>query len=93
MENKIELFSHQKTALALLQANDAYALFMEQGTGKTFPILFRLAELAQDRRITNALIVAPKAVCKSWKVKIEQLNTEQIQAIKSIDLQLSLIHI
>lgn len=88
MENKIELFSHQKTALALLQANDAYALFMEQGTGKTFPILFRLAELAQDKRITNALIVAPKAVCKSWKVKIEQLNSEQIQAIKSIDLQI-----
>ena len=62
----IHLYEHQKTALDLLRLNDGFALFMEQGTGKTFPVLFRLAELAANGRITKALVVAPKAGCTSW---------------------------
>lgn len=85
----IELYEHQKTALNLLRLNDGFALFMEQGTGKTFPVLFRLAELAQTGRISNALIVAPKAVCSSWDDKISQLSDEQRKALDSIELTIA----
>lgn len=82
----IELYEHQKTALGLLRMNDGFALFMEQGTGKTFPILFRLAELAESGRIRNALIVAPKAVCASWEDKLLMLDDEQRKAFLAINL-------
>lgn len=82
----VELYDHQETALGLLRINDGFALFMEQGTGKTFPVLFRLAELAESGRVRNALIVAPKAVCASWEDKILMLSDEQRKALMCIDL-------
>lgn len=82
----VELYEHQKTALNLLRLNDGFALFMEQGTGKTFPVLFRLAELAMTGRIRSALVAAPKAVCSSWDDKIAQLSDEQRGALESIEL-------
>lgn len=84
----IELYEHQKTALSLLRIEDGFALFMEQGTGKTFPVLFRLAELAEMGKIDSALIVAPKAVCGSWRDKIELLDDSQKAALESIELEI-----
>ena len=84
----IELYDHQKTALGLLRVNNGFALFMEQGTGKTFPVLFRLAELAQHKKIASALVVAPKAVCESWSAKLQMLSDEQQEALKSISLKI-----
>ncbi|MEC4272923.1 DEAD/DEAH box helicase [Adlercreutzia sp. R25] len=85
----IELYSHQETALALLRANDGFALFMEQGTGKTFPVLFRLAELAGQGKVRSALVVAPKAVCDGWREKIGQLSGEQRRQLGSIELRIA----
>lgn len=82
----VRLYSHQETALNLLRLNDGFALFMEQGTGKSFPVLFRLAELAADGRISSALIVAPKAVCDSWRQKEGQLSGAQRAALASVGL-------
>ena len=84
----IELYKHQKTALALLRLHSSFALFMEQGTGKTFPVLFRLAELAETGHVKKALIVAPKAVCASWDAKIRMLSDSQQAALKSIQLDI-----
>lgn len=84
----IELYQHQETALSLLRLNDGFALFMEQGTGKTFPVLFRLAELAKTKRINSALIVAPKAVCESWSDKIKLLSPSQQHDLSQIDLDI-----
>lgn len=84
----IDLYEHQKTALDLLRLNDGFALFMEQGTGKTFPVLFRLAELAANGRITKALVVAPKAVCTSWEDKIDLLSEEQRGSLSRIRLDI-----
>lgn len=85
----VELYSHQQAALALLRLNDGFALFMEQGTGKTFPVLFRLAELAAGGRISNALIVAPKAVCESWRAKIKMLDWGRREALSRIRLEIA----
>lgn len=85
----VELYTHQKTALDLLRLNDGFALFMEQGTGKTFPVLFRLAELAADGRIRSALVVAPKAVCPSWEDRAGMLSEEQRRALEGIRLEIA----
>lgn len=83
----IELYDHQRVALNLLRLNDGFALFMEQGTGKTFPVLFRLAELAAAGSIGSALVVAPKAVCASWEDKVALLSDDQRAALASIDFE------
>lgn len=84
----IELYDHQKTALGLLRLNDGFALFCEQGVGKSHPILFRIAELAESKRIASALIVAPKAVCEGWHEKIKGLSKSQKAALDSIFLDI-----
>ena len=81
----IQLYEHQETALGLLRLFDGYALFMEQGTGKTFPVLYRLAELAAQKKIRSALVVAPKAVVPSWWAKVEMLTSFQQAALRSIE--------
>lgn len=80
----VRLYEHQETALGLLRLNDGFALFMEQGTGKTFPVLFRLAELAASGRVSSALVVAPKAVCGSWREKIRMLDDDASAALSAI---------
>lgn len=62
----IELYSHQKLALQYLRLNDGFALFLEQGCGKTLPTLCRINELLEQGIIQNALIVAPKAAMGAW---------------------------
>lgn len=83
----IQLYNHQRTALALMRIHPRYCLFMEQGTGKSFPVLFRIAELAKTGKIASALIVAPAAVCDSWNEKITLLAPQQIDALERIDTQ------
>lgn len=68
----ITLYKHQKVELAHLRLNDSFAIFAEQGTGKTLPILVRLLELLKKGKITKALIVCPKAVMGSWTRDMEK---------------------
>lgn len=65
------LFEHQKLALQYLRLNDGFALFMEQGCGKTLPTLCRILELVKSGKIENALVVAPKPVLGAWCRDIE----------------------
>ena len=62
----IELYRHQKLAVNYMRANNAFGLFMEQGTGKTITALYRVAELFEKDNINNCLVVCPKAVIGSW---------------------------
>ena len=71
MIESIELFRHQKIALSHLRLNRGFALFMEQGTGKTIPTLVRLLELAKKKQVENILIVAPKSARGAWKRDLE----------------------
>lgn len=69
------LYRHQRVALAYLRANSAFALFMEQGTGKTLPTLLRILELLQSGAGKEALIVCPKAAIGSWNRDMDSLDT------------------
>ena len=82
----ITLYRHQEIALAHLRMNDAFALYMEQGTGKTLTILSRIAELLRSGRVRSVLIVAPKAVLGSWERDIEKFDPADRRALRSASL-------
>lgn len=55
--------------------NDNFALFMEQGTGKTLPTLMHIKDLLRSGDAVNALIVAPKSTMGAWERDIEMFST------------------
>lgn len=73
----LKLYQHQKMALTYLRLNDQFALFMEQGTGKTIPTLVRILELLEHKQAKNCLIVAPKSALGAWNRDIELFTNEE----------------
>lgn len=71
----IKLYRHQRLALSFLRFNDNFALFMEQGTGKTIPALMRILDLIKSEEAGNALIVAPKSALGAWERDAEKFNS------------------
>lgn len=77
MNNAIQLYRHQQAALAYLRLHRQFALLMEQGTGKTLPVLVRILELAQNGRIENALVIAPGTALGSWERDMQKFSEEE----------------
>jgi SNF2 family DNA or RNA helicase len=67
---KTQPYQHQLTALEDSWAAPHYALLMEMGTGKTKVALDTMVRLYEERRITAALVIAPKGVYDNW-IKLE----------------------
>lgn len=64
---------HQKKALALLSKNNSFALFMEQGTGKTKIVLDFLRYLKENTQLRHpALIICPNSVVDNWVDEAEK---------------------
>ena len=59
-------FDHQTAALEKCGAQKHFALFMEQGTGKTKVAIDHAGTLWAAGRITAVLVVAPKGVHRQW---------------------------
>jgi hypothetical protein len=57
---------HQSRALAKVSPLPFFALFMEQGTGKTWVVLHRAGELYANGRITGMIVVTKKGVHRQW---------------------------
>lgn len=72
----VELYTYQKTANALLKMNDSFALFMDQGTGKTITMLHHLSYLIEKGKVKTCLIICPKAVMGSWERDIEKFDNK-----------------
>ena len=79
----LELYLHQKIALAFLRLNDFFALFMEQGTGKTIPSLCRILDLLKSGAIKDALVVAPKSALGAWERDIEVFDSRDQVLLRS----------
>mgnify|MGYP003292841808 CR=1 FL=1 len=77
----IKLYRHQEIALSYLRSNEYFALFMEQGTGKTIPTLCRLLELLRSGDIKDALVVAPKSALGAWDRDIELFDPDDQQIL------------
>lgn len=79
----IELYRHQKIALSYLRSNDYFALFLEQGVGKTLPSLFRILDLLKSGKIEDALVVGPKSALGAWERDIEKFDELDRDILKS----------
>lgn len=75
----MELFKHQKEALKILKNKKRFALFMEQGTGKTLVMIRRMEKLVKLKKVDRILIIAPSAVVPNWK-------SEMLRFLKDKDL-------
>ena len=67
----IKLYRHQQIILAYMRANNFFAIFAEQGTGKTLPALCRILDLLKSGSIEEALVVAPKSALGAWERDVE----------------------
>ena len=63
---KTEPFNHQRKVLEDSWAEEFYALFMEMGTGKSKVAIDTIGMLYQAKKISAALILAPKGVYDNW---------------------------
>lgn len=70
----MRLYNHQKIALEKLTEHHQYALFMEQGTGKTIPTLYHVTNLLLSGEIENCLIVCPLSTIGSWNRDMQKLG-------------------
>ena len=59
-------YDHQTKAFMLSRERENFALFMEQGTGKTKVTIDTAAYLAQQGKINALVVVAPKGVHEMW---------------------------
>lgn len=66
-----------------MRTNDYFALFMEQGTGKTIPSLCRIRDLLRSGSIAEALVVAPKSALGAWERDIELFNLVDQEILRS----------
>ncbi len=65
-EYKTKPFDHQSHAFVLSRELEAFALFHEQGCGKTKVIIDTAAYLYEGRRIDTVIVVAPNNVHRNW---------------------------
>lgn len=78
----IKLYRHQEIALSYMRSSNYFALFMEQGTGKTIPSLCRILDLLKSGAIEDALVVAPKSALGAWERDIELFNDLDREILK-----------
>ena len=78
----VKLYRHQEIALSYMRSNNYFALYMEQGTGKTLPSLFRILDLLRSGAIESALVVAPKSALGAWERDIELFNDFEREILK-----------
>jgi len=69
------LFQHQRDALQRMQGKRAFALLMEQGTGKTRVLLEDAQRLYLSGDITGLLVLAPNGVHRNWAAECAQWLT------------------
>lgn len=72
----IKLYDHQKLALSHMRYNGNFALFLEQGLGKTLIALTRILELIKEGEVMSALVVCPKATMGAWYRDIDLFSPE-----------------
>lgn len=72
MLSSVTLFKHQEVILQELARRSFFAVFAEQGTSKTLPMLIHALRLYKAGAIRHALVVCPTSVKGSWSRDIER---------------------
>ena len=79
----VKLFDHQKTALGYLKTNKSFAIFLDQGMGKTLIMMYHMLYLLRSGKIETFLVVAPKAVLGAWERDLEMFDPEDQKILSS----------
>ena len=88
---KTKPYAHQLKALEMSWNKEAFAYFMEMGTGKSKVLLDNISMLYDKGKIDCALIVAPKGVVKTWYE--QEIPTHMVKHIEKVPiLWQALIH-
>lgn len=82
----MKLYKHQERALQCLQNEHGFALYMEQGTGKTIPTLMYVTDLFISQEISNCLIVAPVSTVGAWVRDIHKLSLYRQKYARGIEI-------
>ena len=61
-----EPFAHQRELLEISSEREYYAFLMEQGTGKSKPVVDNAAMLYMHKRIDCLVVIAPNGVHRKW---------------------------
>ena len=69
--------------MSYMRSSNYFALFMEQGTGKTIPSLFRILDLLKSGEIDDALVVAPKSALGARERDIELFDDLDREILRS----------
>jgi hypothetical protein len=90
---EIPPYPYQKIGTTLLVYNPFYALFCEQGTGKTRMAIDALCEIARRRKdIRKVLVATPNSVIFSWVSDFEKFATFPYELFPAIDKKKETIH-
>lgn len=81
----MELFEHQKRAVALSWDRKAYALLLEMGLGKTAIMIANAGILFMEGKLSGVLVLSPKGVHRQW---LEEQIPEHIDPSIRINLVL-----
>jgi len=69
----VKLYKHQEKALNLSKDLDAYAWFLETGTGKTIVSYENISHLYTQKKIQGVIVTAPKTVLRPvWVETLEK---------------------
>lgn len=68
---KTKGYKHQQAGLKASGNHAVYALFMEQGTGKSWVALATFLKLVQEGKVDSLVVIAPKGVYKNWLGQLE----------------------
>jgi SNF2 family DNA or RNA helicase len=79
---KTKPYKHQLKALEMSWTREAFAYFMEMGTGKTKVLIDNMAMLYDKGKINGALIIAPKGVIGTWYT--QELPTHLVEHIEKV---------
>lgn len=71
-EHKTKPFAHQAEVFEQSRDLSSYALWWEQGTGKTKPMVDTAAWLFESGRVNGVLVLAPNLVHENWLPEIDR---------------------
>jgi len=74
MDWRCKPFKHQIDGLRICLANDAKALFYEQGLGKSLVAIKEIEYRITAGHIKRTLIVAPKTVLTAWQIEFRKYS-------------------
>ena len=78
-------YPHQKIGTTLLIENEFFALFTEQGTGKTRMVIDALSHLCREGKVNKIIISAPISVIKSgWEGDLSKFSTVNYRIFNTI---------